>query len=693
MSYYDDDRPRRQKSTRERSRRDDYDDATVYDQNTRDTRIVRRRDDSVDSVEEVSRDFAPGDRGAAVYRETTVRKSGHRPIRTRSSDDRYYDDRYDDRSFVSRKKYEDDYVVVDNPRRKSRDYDDRRELRTPYHHCLINRSCTGRSRRHSSDYSSRSRSRTPPKRERKKSTTEELLGSIGLGGVAGALLGKSRERSRSGSRDGGRRSRAASRVSRRDRSSSERSRHRSKSRGKVRNEQISQAIKAAVLAGAGEAFRARKSEGGWGGEKGKRVLTAAIAAGGFDGLISNKDDPHHHSKRDIVGSAIAGMATNRIINGPRSKSRGRGGSPDSRGRSQSRGGLGDLAAGGVVAATAKKVYDKVRSRSRGRARSRSASSYDSRDSRSPPRKRSRSVSAFAAKGLSALGLKDAADKIDPSRERDRRRNYDDYNDDGRSSRYGGNGYNDVGTFQPHYGDPNGGPRSMSVPRAPPPGYELDYGPRHTGDPETDSDSDLGSSSEDEKEIKRGRKKMLLTGGLATVATIHAAHSVYQSMEKREARRKALKEGDISKEEARKARNKNRLQDVASIGIAALGLKGAYNEWHETKEAKKEQADEKEKRERHREKREARRRKMSMIASHNYLEGGMTESMPNLGMYHPDQYPTFPPPPGAATFPPAAPSTVHYADDNPYGAVNQQPGFVPTPPPPPQAYPGPQMGVP
>ncbi|KAJ9606544.1 hypothetical protein H2200_008552 [Cladophialophora chaetospira] len=673
MSYYDDDRSRRQRSTRERSKRDDYDDATVYDQNTRDTRIVKRRDDSVDSIEEVSRDFAPGDRGA-VYRETTVRKSGHRPIRTRSSDDRWYDDRYDDRSYTSRKRYDDDYVVVDKPKRRNRDYDDRDSRR---------------SRRHSSDYSSRSRSRTPPKKERRKSTVEEALGAVGLGGVAGALLGKTRDRSRSGSRDGRHRSRSRA-GGRRDRSSSDRSRHRSKSRGKSRNEQISQAIKAAVLAGAGEAFRARKSEGGWGGEKGKRVLTAAVAAGGFDGLISNKDDPHHHSKRDIVGSALAGMATTRIVNGPRSKSRGRDGSPDSRGRSKSRGGLGDLAAGGIVAATAKKAYDSIRSRSRGRARSRSASSYDSRGSRSPPRKRSRSVSAFAAKGLAALGLKDAADKVNPDREHDRRRNYDNYDDDGRSSRYGGNGYNDprdVGTIQPHYNHPNGGARAMSVPRGPPSGYELDYGPRHTGDPDTDSDSDLGSSSEDEKELKKGKKKMLLTGGLATVATIHAAHSVYQSMEKREARRHALKEGDISPEEAKKAKRKNQLQDVASIGIAALGLKGAYSEWHETQETRKEQREEKEKRDRHRAKREARRRKMSTIAAHSYADSGFTGSMPNLGTYpsHPQQYPTqysaFPPPPGAY----APGSAVHYADDNPYGAMSQQPGYVPTPPPPPQMH--------
>ena len=549
----------------------------------------------------------------------------------------------------------------------------------------------GGSRRHSSDYSSRSRSRsrTPPKKERRKSTVEEALGAVGLGGVAGALLGKSRDRSRSGSRSRDDR-RSRSRGGRRDRSGSDRSRHRSKSRGKVRGEQISQAIKAAVLAGAGEAFRARKVEGGWGGEKGKRILTAALAAGGVDGLISNKDDPHHHSKRDIVGSALAGMATNRIINGPRSKSRGRNGSADSRrGRSQSRGGLGDLAAGGIVAATAKKAYDSIRSRSRGRARSRSASSFDSRDSRSPPRKRSRSVGAFAAKGLAAIGLKDAADKVDPERERDRRRNYDNYDDDGRSSRHGGYGYNDsrdVGTFQSHYDNPYGGSRSLSVPRGAPPAYELNYGPRHTGDPETDSDSDLGSSSDDEKERKKGRKKMLITGGLATVATIHAAHSVYQSMEKQEARKRALKEGEITKEEAEKSKNKNRLQDVASLGIAALGLKGAYSEWQETKETREEQKEEMEKRERHKAKREARRRKMSAIAAHNYADSGFSGSMPNLATYpsrpHGQQYPGFPPPPGAQPYGTA--SAVHYSDDNPYAALAQPPpGWVPTPPPPPQ----------
>ncbi|KAK5231955.1 hypothetical protein LTR47_007088 [Exophiala xenobiotica] len=666
MSYYGgDDRPRRAKSTRERSRRDDYDGGTVYDENVRDTRIVRRRDDSVSSVEEVNRDFEPG---GGYYRETTVRKSGHRPVRTKSDDDRWFDDRYDDSTLVSRRRRDDDYTVAAGRSRKDRDYDKRR-----------------RSRRRDDSYDSSSRSRTPPKKERRKSTTEEVLGALGLGGLAGQVLGKNRDRSRSSERS---RHRSRSRAGGRRHSSSDTSRRRSKSRGKLRNEQVSQAIKAAVLAGAGEAFRSRKEPGSWGGDKGKRILTAALAAGGVDGLISNKNDPNHHNKRDIVGSALAGLATNRIVNGPRSKSRGRGGSSDRRGRSESRGGIADLAAGGVVAATAKKVYDSMRSRSRGRARSRS-SSYDSRYDSPPRQKRSRSVSRVAAKGLAALGLKDTADKVDPDR-RASSRHYDDYYDDGRSSRNGGyyNDSRDVGTTHSQTGHPNGGPRSMSLPRGHPPGYELDYGPRHTGDPDTDSDSDLGSSSDDEKQMKKGKKKMLLTGGLATVATIHAAHNVYQSMEKRDARRKALHEGDISKQEAKQEKNKARLQDVASIGIAALGLKGAYSEWREMKETNEERKEQAEKIERHKQKREARRRKMSMLASNDYANSNFTGSMPNLAAYGQDAYH----PNGAPPF--VSASDVHYTDDNPYGAMSQTAAhYAPAPPPPqPTGYPPPPIGT-
>jgi hypothetical protein len=126
MSRYDDDRRSRHQG---RDRYDDYDDTRYDDRDAKSTTIVRRRrDDSVSSVEEVTRDFPPGE-GRAIYRETTVRKSGHRPVggRTKSYDDDYYeDDRYDDRSSYSRRtrrgpKDDDTYVS----RRSSRRYDER----------------------------------------------------------------------------------------------------------------------------------------------------------------------------------------------------------------------------------------------------------------------------------------------------------------------------------------------------------------------------------------------------------------------------------------------------------------------------------------------------------------------------------------------------------------------------------------
>lgn len=557
-----------------------------------------------------------------------------------------------------------------------------------------------RSRRYDSysDDSSRSRSRTPPKKERRKSTTEEVLKSIGLGGVAGAILGKkggSRSRSRSRDRD----HRARSRNGRGRSSSSSRSRggKRDKSRGRA---QVTEALKAALLAGVGEAVRARKEPGGWGGDKGKRVLTAAISAGGVDGILSHNRGDKDHSTRDVIGSAISGIATSRIVNGPRSKSRGRAGSPDSRnGRSQSHGGIGDLAAGGVLAGMGKKVYDSVRSRSRGRdeergrARSRD-SSYDSDDSRGPPPKRSRSqsVGAGLAKGLSAIGFNKAADKLDP--ERRKSKTYDDYDD--RSDRNGGyRDSRDVGPLTPYApapgnpaangpGPATGAPRSLSASRAPGGQYALDYGPHHTGDPETDSESDLGSSSGEEKERKKSRRKSILTAGLASVATIHAGNSIYQSAGKRQARKKALAEGDITQEQAKRERNKARLQDAASVGIAALGIKGAYSEWEEMREHNKKMKEDKEAMERHKQKRDARRKKADILAAERYKRSGYTGSMPNLARpsdySHSDGGRSYTPP-------------THYYDDNPYGSYASPPpppgaGF---PPPPGAAYPPPGAG--
>lgn len=71
-------------------------------------------------------------------------------------------------------------------------------------------------------------------------------------------------------------------------------------------------------------------------------------------------------------------------------------------------------------------------------------------------------------------------------------------------------------------------------------------------------------------------KQFLTAGLATVATIHAAHNVYQSMERRRAGHRAVAEGDMTVEEARKEKAKARMRTAASVGIAGLGIKGAIS---------------------------------------------------------------------------------------------------------------------
>ena len=456
-------------------------------------------------------------------------------------------------------------------------------------------------------------------------------------------------------------------------------------------------------------------------------MTAAISAAGVDGLISNNRDPKSHGTRDVIGSALAGLATNRIVNGPRSASRG--GSPDGRGRSESHGGagLGGLAAGGVLAATAKKAYDNMRSRSKSRGRDRSRSlSESSYDSRSPPPQRRRSVSAYGARALNALGLKDQANKLDPDRARDARRYDDRYSDDRGAPGGppggppgGGYGYQDTRDVS---SVPRAGPDSMAV--TGPHHYSLDYKPHHTGDPDTDSDSDLGSSSGEEKEVKKGQRRQLISAGLATVATIHAGHSVYQAKKKRDANKQALQDGDITAEEAKRSRTKQRWAEAGAIGIAALGLKGAYSEWKEMREQRHEFHEEKEKRERHAEKREARRRKYEDELE-QYRRNGYQGPMPTMTYangqqpYHqpyqqPYQQPGAPYNPHYAASQPqlsathVAPPDTHYYDGNPYGAVDNPPSFHPqdfppppgaaaqhqAPPPPQQnPYPPPPPGVP
>jgi hypothetical protein len=117
MSYYDDERPRRHRSTRERRARDDFDADPYYKTGggARDTSLVRRsRNDSTSSIEEVQRDFPPAgghSRKSAMRGGTRARSAGGR--------DRHGGDPYDDRS-----SYYDEYT---SSKRTSKRHDDRRQ--------------------------------------------------------------------------------------------------------------------------------------------------------------------------------------------------------------------------------------------------------------------------------------------------------------------------------------------------------------------------------------------------------------------------------------------------------------------------------------------------------------------------------------------------------------------------------------
>ena len=377
---------------------------------------------------------------------------------------------------------------------------------------------------------------------------EQALAALGVGTAAGAAAGKhDRDRDRERDRHGGRRRRDSSY------SSDSRSRSRPRGPGGLDQAQLIQAAKAALTAGAAEAFRSRKEPGGWGGPKGKRVLTAAIGAGGIDSLLqSGNKDGKGGGTMQRIESVIGGLAGNRLINGKRDKSGSRSRSRSRGGRGRDRdddkgggGGLAGLAAGGLAAAAGKALMDRGKSKDRNKGRRYSSSDNDRGGGRG---KRSKSVTDFARQGMAALGI--GGDK-------------------GKDDRGSRRGYDDSYTPRPRGGGGEGGD-----------GIRSELGSQSS------SEDDV-SSSEEDRERKALGHKQLLTAGLASVATIHAGQSVYKSIEQRQKRAKEVASGEMSSAEARKKKNKARLQDAAAIGIAALGIKGAYSEWKEMKEQRDE----------------------------------------------------------------------------------------------------------
>lgn len=556
MAYYEDRRyyPRDRRPAAGYAA-DYYDDPRGYSRYERDT-FPRAGNDS---VEEIQRDYPPG--SDYVYERGFDSRRSRRPVYEtvrRSSSVSAYDPYYS------------------RPRR-SKNYDDRRPRRSRY------------------DSASSSSSPSPQRHRRRKSLGETALGALGLGAAASSSRHSDRDRDRRGrqrsySRHGGRSSYSSSRSRSRDRGGrSGRNRQRSEQR-------MAQAARAALTAGAVEAFRSRKDPGQWTGDKGKRILTAAVTAAGTDGLVDK--DPNKHGTRHVIESTLAGLATNHFINGGRSQSRGR----NNNGRSRSSGGgLKDLAATGALAAAGKEIYDRV---SRSRSRPRGRGSEDSDDDRRGSKKRSKSVSDYITKGMAALGIGEEAkersrdrDDRDNDRRGERRRRHDprsdEYSDSDTDSDYRsrgsrdtrrGRGSRDVGSYRSmnerssNPQDRNNAPRGANGTRAQSADDGCDC---------SDSNSDLGDSNDEKKQSKKLKRDMMLTSGLATVATIHAAHGVYGGVQKRKQRLKELEEGKITAEEARKRRMKANTMDAFSIGLAALGIKGAYGEWKEVNDKRKE----------------------------------------------------------------------------------------------------------
>lgn len=467
-----------------------------------------------------------------------------------------------------------------------------------------------------------------------KNFLESALAAAGLGGALKALTGGGdKEKDKHGDhgydRDRGTRGDNRSRAG---------SRSRSRSPGKDKGgggSKIQKAAMASLIAGATEAFRVSKEPGGWKGEKAKRVLTAAAGAATIDAAQKPGKDG---SKLGLAESVIGGLIGNRMINGSKrdiiedkdtGRSRSRSRAPSESGKKGGGGGMGlaALATAGLGAIGAKKAVDNIRDeRSRSRRRSTSRDSYDSRD-QSPPRRqrsRSRSVVDTARRGLAKIGFGKGDGASDAGSRRGGRYSDDDddYSRDGRDGRY-----------RDDYDDDRVRARSRSRSARP---RSRGAQPRGRGSSRGSvSSSDLGDSEEDEKAVKKMRGKQIITSSLAAVATIHAAHNVYQSMEKRNARHKAVKAGRLSQEEARKLKSKALLQDAASVGIAALGIKGAISEMKEAREMSHEVAEWKEKKEERHQRRVARlerqRKKLEYHSDDDYFsdaEDDRRRSRPN-----------------------------------------------------------------
>ena len=87
-----------------------------------------------------------------------------------------------------------------------------------------------------------------------------------------------------------------------------------------------------------------------------------------------------------------------------------------------------------------------------------------------------------------------------------------------------------------------------------------------------------SFSEEERTRKKLRNKEILAATFATITSVAAVTSIYQSLDDQQKRREKLRRGELTPEEARKQKNKSIMFDLVNVGSAALGVNSAVNGW-------------------------------------------------------------------------------------------------------------------
>ncbi|KAJ5560186.1 hypothetical protein N7513_002585 [Penicillium frequentans] len=247
-----------------------------------------------------------------------------------------------------------------------------------------------------------------------------------------------------------------------------------------------------IAAGAAEALSTRKEPGEWKGDKGKHVLRAAVT----NGLINK--DPSKPQKHHIMDTTLRGLHEGAPSREERAELQRRVGG------SHTSSNLKKAAAVGAVAFAGKELYDRfVRSRS---------PAQDYNDDRYRSNKRSQSVSDDRNRGMK---FSDHEESDNQRSARCKGRNgqsnhgasYSSRDPDPRNWDYSSDGYSNS-DIENNY-------------------HEDDYG-RQRGSRDLARPRSFNSSDEKRKE-KKMKRDMLLTSGLATAATVHAAHKVYRSV--------------------------------------------------------------------------------------------------------------------------------------------------------------------